>query len=762
MPAVRDSAWNQNATSTATTIVIPTPSYAQDDLLIAIICADTGSGTWSSSGWTVLTTLTNTSQMAILYKIAGASEATSFTFTSTVAETYNGCIISIQDVNTTSPFGSTDPKSVVAQAASSRFAMPSITTNVANSLILYAAARSSVGVPSIIEGPVTTLVGADGTAESLAAAWGFKATTGATPSNVFCSFTGTSGAGVNACLQIAPPSGGAQIIPTYCAADASIYVDPINGTTAYNTNTGLAATADTNFSTTLGGITADDAVIASAADYGINSFHSCGQLTSTTGTQNYSGAALAIAVANRPNVTGKNILVHTGPSTPGQIQRLSPATGRGMLFGVRSSAGNYKVWKVHGAGTSWGASRDVPLVIHADAVSPVATAGTLSAASIDTFGFWVAGSGVTTTVWHFYMLWVLGTTTVAGGNASNPVGIPGIVRAASVGHERKSIIQQGTNQALILGPVQFGDGGTSPIFMDLDSTAIEFPSQRNAATNQFSYNSVDNVCGLTYSGGSGDTIKHRNSVVSSASKYHWIVASGAQGTYDFSGLSVIGAGDVQLRDITTPAQFTYTDMVFNRCGTIAQNSAYLSGCSITASTGSAAILSSNPGRFSGCAFTSSGTGHAIEITTPGTYTFVGNTFSGYGSAGTTDAAVYNNSGGAVTLNISGGGSTPTVRNGTGASTTVNNNVSVTVSGLRDNTEVRVYSAGTTTEIAGIEAATAGSTDNRSFTFSVASGVSVDIRIHALSYEHEDILAFSTTSDTSLPVKQRFDRNYKNP
>lgn len=761
MPAIRGYSWNQNATATNTTIVIPTPAYQQNDLLVAVICADTGAGTWSSAGWTVLTTLTNTCQMAILYKIAGASEAASFTFTSTVAETYNGFIVSIEDVNTTTPFGSPDPRSVVTQAAATRFALPSITTNVANSLVLYAAAISNVGIPSIIEGPVTTILGADGSAESLAVAWGFKPTTGATPTNVFCSFTGTTGNGVKAALQIAPPSGGAVVIPAYCSADPSTYVDPLNGTTAFNTNTALAATADTNFATTLGGITADDATVAAGTDYGINSFHSVGRLTNTSGTQNYSGAALVPAVGNRPNVTGKNVMVHTGPSTPGQIQRLNDAANRGMMFGMRSSAGNYKTWKVHGAGTPWGAARDVPLIIHPNALDPVANVGTLAPAAIDAFGFWVAGSGVTTTVWDFYMLWVLDTVTVAGGNAARPVGIPGIVSAAALGHERFNVIQQGASQALILGPVQIGDGGTNPVYLDLDSTAIEFPEQRNPAKLAFNYNSVDNVCGLAYHGGSSDTIKHRNSVISSPSKYHWRIRSGAAGTYDFTGLAIIGAGDVQLRDITAPAQFTYSEMTFNKCGQIVQNSAYLDNCVITSSVATSAILSTTPNRISNCSFVRGATGHAIEITTPGTYTFTGNTFSGYGAAGSTDAAIYNNSGGAVTLNVVGGGTTPTVRNEAGASTTVNSNVSVTMTGLVDNTEVRVYSAGTTTELAGTDAAVDGTTNDRSFTFSVGSGTAVDIRIHAIAYEHEDVLGYSTLTDASIPVKQRFDRNYEN-
>jgi hypothetical protein len=110
---------------------------------------------------------------------------------------------------------------------------------------------------------------------------------------------------------------------------------------------------------------------------------------------------------------------------------------------------------------------------------------------------------------------------------------------------------------------------------------------------------------------------------------------------------------------------------------------------------------------------------------------VGNTFSGYGAGGSTDAAIYNNSGGAVTLNISGGGGTPTVRNGAGASTTVNNTVSieivanVTLSGA----EVRIYDfdntpAGTYgTALAGTE-----SHGSATYTYSGAGGNTIWIQI----------------------------------
>lgn len=81
----------------------------------------------------------------------------------------------------------------------------------------------------------------------------------------------------------------------------------------------------------------------------------------------------------------------------------------------------------------------------------------------------------------------------------------------------------------------------------------------------------------------------------------------------------------------------------------------------------------------------SGSGHAFEITSTGTYTLTDLTYSGFGgtagsnltaNSGANDAVFFNDSGGAVTLNITGGG-TPSVRNGAGATTTVNNSVNVT-------------------------------------------------------------------------------------
>lgn len=784
MPAIRDVTSTYATATTGLTLVIPVPAVAENDLLVATLIADTGTATstWTAAaGWSQLFRRLNTVQHDVWYKIAGASESGDYTFTRSAGESLNGRVISISDINTTSPFGvntgaitvnvvaaaatftrtsgsfTTDGfangdtivtagftnggnnttkiistitgsgtiitvtsgtglvnesgdgnetvKSFVwtdtTQAAAAKYTLPQITTTVANSLILYAVANSSTGVPSIIEGPVSIIAGEDGTAEAGGEAWTFQPSKGATPNNVYCSNVFT-GAGVVSTIQIAPPSSGATVIPAYCAADLSIYVDPLNGTTAYNGNAAFAATFDTLMGTALGSVTLADGAVTSITDVGLNSFHSVTQLTSISASKNWGGAALDLAAGNDVNASGKNVLVHLGPNTPGQIQRFGPAASqKGIALAMLSTAGNWKAWHVHGKGTAFGTARDVPLIINSsNTTGVIQTTGTLDATAVDVFGFAVSGNGVLTTSWQFYSLWVLDTVTICGGIAADPIDIPGTVLASAVGHERKSVIQQGANQAIFYQPIQFGNGGTNPTYLDFNATAIEFPRQYDLTKLQVNYCSADNVVGITYYAGPSDTIKHRNSIISSPSRYHWKLhaSSSTSATYDFSGLSVIGAGTISLA-----RAITITGVTINDCSTLdassltlnsstissppatsdsitVNSSSTFSSCNINVSTVTAGnywVSTATPDKFSSCTFTGGG-GHAIRITATGTFNLVGNTFTSFGATGSTGAAIYNDSSGAVTLNISGGVASPTYKNGTSASTTINNNVNVTV------------------------------------------------------------------------------------
>ena len=148
------------------------------------------------------------------------------------------------------------------------------------------------------------------------------------------------------------------------------------------------------------------------------------------------------------------------------------------------------------------------------------------------------------------------------------------------------------------------------------------------------------------------------------------------------------------------------DCTFNNCGQITiGNNLTFSGCLFNGTTDANGALlfdsDTDDTNTENLTFISDGSGHALYITKGGTYVLDGYTFTGYGADGTTDAAVYNNSGSPVTLNIVNGTS-PTVRNGGASTTTVTQSATLTIAGVWADSEIRIYETGTITEVAGIE------------------------------------------------------------
>tara|TARA_R100001244_G_scaffold25113_4_gene25578 strand:+ start:39859 stop:41466 length:1608 start_codon:yes stop_codon:yes gene_type:complete len=162
-------------------------------------------------------------------------------------------------------------------------------------------------------------------------------------------------------------------------------------------------------------------------------------------------------------------------------------------------------------------------------------------------------------------------------------------------------------------------------------------------------------------------------------------------------------------------------------------------------------------------FIQGGAGHAVEIATAGNYTFTEMTWTGYG-ADTTDSAALDLTAATGTYNLTiDGGTTPTFKKLGGATVNILNNVTLTLTGMREDTEVRVYNAGTTTEVAGIETVTGGTLDDRSFAFSLAALLSIDINIFNVDYDPVYFRAFPMPSAAaSIPISQRIDRSFNNP
>ena len=170
-------------------------------------------------------------------------------------------------------------------------------------------------------------------------------------------------------------------------------------------------------------------------------------------------------------------------------------------------------------------------------------------------------------------------------------------------------------------------------------------------------------------------------------------------------------------------------------------------------------------------FTSPGTGNGIEIGgTAGNFTFTGIDFNNYSLTVDANKAIYVNiATGTVNITISGGSGVSAsshVRTA-GATIVVNSDVTATFSNLKDNSEIRIYTAGTNTELAGIEDAIAGSPDARTFAAAIPAATSVDYVIHNFNpgddiYQTIRVNAFSwPTTDTTIVVQQQIDRNAEN-
>jgi len=339
-----------------------------------------------------------------------------------------------------------------------------------------------------------------------------------------------------------------------------------------------------------------------------------------------------------------------------------------------------------------------------------------------------------------------GTLQVTGGDLANGYGT---FNGASVQNDllsnRWGILSLIDGSYKYQGHLLLGTAGTSVDFRDSNKAVIIQNTQ--FVTSNFNLievrNALSNINFTSISISSLGTISRGN----------FLVTDNAVVLLDGCTFTDMGA-------FTYLSNTTSNDTVYRRCGLITHGSAIFTNNTVTGSYATSAMTSSNPSNIQDCNFISAGTGHAITITTAGTYTFSGNQFTGYGTAGTTNAAIYNNSGGLVTLNISNG-TTPTIRNGAGASTVVNNSVSLTISGnvTLNGAEVRIYDldnapAGSLgTELSGIES---NSTSN--YVYSGGAGNLIWIQVMKIGYVEYGQSITMPSSNTTIDIILAKDNN----
>ena len=324
---------------------------------------------------------------------------------------------------------------------------------------------------------------------------------------------------------------------------------------------------------------------------------------------------------------------------------------------------------------------------------------------------------------------------------------------------------------LAIGLTLVGGDGADPDGVFQDFSDFDY----NTITNRFGY--VRELDGIYFMYGtlkigsatatvfndSGQTLTFPEGLFAPGWSNITIDLQNASTDVDFSSVTFLGQGTVATSDTRpvmiatgTSGDFLLSSCVFdnfadftltsacelNGClitnqGTIDLSGATLNGCTFSdhaTASGVSMITASTLANIQNCSFDNTGgVGHAIEIDTAGTYTFTGNSFTGYGADGTNNAALYNNSGGLVTVNLIDSGGGLTVRNGVGASTVINNAVDVLISGVSEGTSVQLIANETVGTITAGDVLAFGLADsNGEFSFSLnyegAFGAGLDVII----------------------------------
>lgn len=478
-------------------------------------------------------------------------------------------------------------------------------------------------------------------------------------------------------------------------------------------------------------------------------------------TRQVSNNTRGVTYNNGATTLGPNdhYYVWTVCSTPGIT--VSKAAG-GIVAVIGNSNTAYSAWYVNGNDTLPGGGMQ-NYAIHSSSAASTTVGGGLSG-NPSVFGSYIQTNGTAKSDNFACDAIRYGTGYyIFDGDATFPITFDsasqdndlsanryGVLTKIPGGYALKGRFVVGQTTASVATQAYFNDANTAVAFTDTEYSLSDFTQ-----VNFDHPSTVANLTNITFTA-VGTNNPGQLNVLDAAT------------TASLNSLVFNSTGQTKLN-----ANTRVTGSTWNTCGVI-----YQSGSGITTSTfnGTSAVestlISNDPSLINNCDFIGDGTKFGIAVDTAGEYNFTGNTFTGFVSGSDPGAELLFDppSGtGNLTLNILGGGSNLNYINRSTGTVTINNNIQVTLTGMKDFTEVRVLDVTTDpanpTILVGIEnvvSASVGANDN-DFAFSLAAGTTVDIAIHSIQYEYVRISNFTVpTSDTEVPIQQRFDRNYSNP
>jgi len=420
--------------------------------------------------------------------------------------------------------------------------------------------------------------------------------------------------------------------------------------------------------------------IGNATDTGVNPYNDAIALTPAA-TSNFSGCERLFGTAKDMD-TGilvlhhKSVLPRDYAVDPSVNDQVYPVTNIGSGYGgflvlLADGDSEFEAYSIHGKGAVSNSVVDwnVAAIGLNNGAEPFAVIGTLTRSAITRMAFLPQGANGAISA-HVSTLLLVSQIVVVGGASTTPITTADLKWIAThcIG---VNLLWQGVGTySRVYAPMQIG--GDAQTVIDVDGETFAMPTAYDGKL-YFDWNVDDDVAGWQFYGiGSSDSFTFTNCIWVGSQPYRWEFNASHSGSavLDFAGSKVKGA------TVTLQSTVALDGVTFDSCpGNFDPNGATLTNCAFVDTT----PVCDSPGdadNISDSTFTKlSGTRHGMVIKgTAANMTLDGVTFTGYavsnGSTGN-EAIWVDIASGTMTINITGGGSTPSIRT-SGATVTVVN------------------------------------------------------------------------------------------
>ncbi len=356
---------------------------------------------------------------------------------------------------------------------------------------------------------------------------------------------------------------------------------------------------------------------------------------------------------------------------------------------------------------------------------------------------------------------------LTGGDETDPHDMA-VLLAADEGTKdnRYGVLGSRSGVLFAKGTIQIGDGTELTYFEDSDQTIVWEDVPVAVDFHKWIQEDNGNVRWGNIQGSGASRIGSGGAALSSAASTAPLTFDIAAGTFtefdraEYAGCIIKTNGGAVL--LGEKGQMI--GCLFDGCGEIAENGIDIVGGtiqnSVAASNEGALLMDSNGANLSGITFNSND--RAVRLSVQGNRTFTSFDFN------SNAFDILNDSGDELTVTVASGGNVSTIDNATTDSETlIANPITLTLTGIKDNSEVRIYDTGTQDERDGIETV---SNPPGTFTFAYNFTPADFVDIVVMNVEGADgkfqwfkLANFElAASDASLPINQLIDRNYENP